>query len=229
MLPEVQSSSLLLFVCDKILFERRDVFMKQWRIAATVATMVFLLLPAYSANNQSPPQKESQEEGTEVLGPEEFRARLTPGQGPSAQQAEKLRILVDKYTSDEEVLRLIDVYSKMGYEQFRAALHGMNKGAIQPIGGRGTKLVLHAAQSVPTEKGRQIILIAESYSWDIGTSFSFDQRFPFLVIQLDLNEKGKGRGKVFLSARIKLTSEGLIEMESYSTPPKPLWGVSTKK
>lgn len=164
-----------------------------------------------------------------LWGQEEFRARLVPPQGPSAQQAEKLRILVDSYTSDEEVFNLIETFNKRGYEEFRSTLRGMNKGAIHPIGGRGAELILHAAQSVETEKGRKIILVAESYSWDIGTSFSFDQRFPFLVIELDLNKKGKGKGKVFLSARIKLTSEGTIEMESYSTAPKPLWGVSAKK
>jgi hypothetical protein len=203
--------------------------MKQGRITAAVVTLVLLLFPAYSSGVQNTSHQETKKEGVENQGPEEFRARLTPGQGPSSQQAEKLRIIVDSYTSDEEVLQLIDVYTKMGYEQFRAALHGMNKGTVQPIGGRGTKLALHAAQSFPTKKGRQIILVAESYSWDIGTSFSFDQRFPFLVIQLDLNKKGTGRGKVFLSARIQLTSEGIIEMDSYGTPPKPLWGVSTKK
>jgi len=46
----------------------------------------------------------------------------------SAQQAEKLRILVDSYTSDEEVLHLIEVFNKRGCEQFRSTLRGMNKG-----------------------------------------------------------------------------------------------------
>lgn len=160
---------------------------------------------------------------------EEFRGRLLPGPGPSSQQAEKLRILVDSYTSDEEVRHLVEVFNRGGYEQFRSALHGMNKGELHPIGGRGTKLPLLAAQSKQTEKGRQILLVAESYSWDIGTSFHFDQRFPFLVIQLDLNNRGKGSGKIYLSARIKLTGEGTIEMDSYGSPPKQLWGVSTKK
>ena len=160
---------------------------------------------------------------------EEFRARLLPPRGPSAQQAEKLRILVDSYTTDEEVFHLIEVFNKSGYDQFRNALRGMNKGVIHPIGGRGTKLVLLAAQSKQTENGRKIILVAESYSWDIGTSFSFDKRFPFMVVELDINEKGKGKGKVYLSARIKLTSDGMIEMDSYSSAPKPLWGVSARK
>lgn len=166
---------------------------------------------------------------TALWAQEEFRGRLIPSQGPSAQQAEKLKILVESYTSNEEVLQLMEVLHKRGYEQFRGALHGMKKGAIQPIGGRGTKLDLHAAQSIPTEKGRHVILVAESYSWDIGTSFYYDQRFPFLVIELDINDKGKGKGKIYLSARIKLTSQGTIELDSYSSPPKQFWGVSAKK
>jgi len=164
-----------------------------------------------------------------IWAQEEFRGRLLPGQGPSAQQAEKLRILVDSYTTDEEVLHLIEVFNKRGYEQFRVTLNGMKNGAIQPIGGRGAQMILHAAQNIQTEKGRQIILVAESYSWDIGTSFSFDNRFPFMVIELEINNKGKGKGKIYLSARIKLTGKGTIEMESYSSAPKQLWGVTTKK
>lgn len=164
-----------------------------------------------------------------IWAQEEFQARLVPSQGPSAQQAEKLRILIDSYTSEEEVLRLIEIYHKMGYERFRSALHGMNKGTILPIGGRGTKLTLNAAQETPAEKGRKITLVTESYSWDIGTSFSFDQRFPFMVIELDINNKGKGKGKIYLSARAKLTNDGKLEMESYSSPPKPIWGITAKK
>ena len=166
---------------------------------------------------------------TVLWAQEEFQGRLVPGQGRGAQQAEKLKILVDSYTSDEEVLHLMDVLHKKGYEQFRNTFRGMKKGAIHPIGGRGTKLILLAAQNVQTDKGRQIILVAESYSWDIGTSFSFDQRFPYMVIELNINKKGKGKGKIYLSAQIKLTSKGTIELESYSTPPKQLWGVTTKK
>ena len=166
---------------------------------------------------------------TVLWAQEEFQGRLVPGQVRGAQKAEKLKILVDSYTSDEEVLHLMDVLHKKGYEQFRNTFRGMKKGAIHPIGGRGTKLILHAAQNVQTDKGRQIILVAESYSWDIGTSFSFDQRFPYMVIELNINKKGKGKGKIYLSAQIKLTSKGTIELESYSTPPKQLWGVTTKK
>jgi hypothetical protein len=166
---------------------------------------------------------------TVLWAQEEFQGRLFPRQGPSAQQAEKLKILVDSYTTDEEVFHLMEVFDNRGYEQFRSTLHGMNKGAIHPIGGRGSKFILHAAQSIQTDKGRQIILVAESYSWDIGTSFHFDQRFPFLVILLDLNKKGKGKGKIYLSARIILTRKGAIELENYSSPPKQLWGVTTKK
>jgi hypothetical protein len=204
--------------------ERREVLMKNRIIVPIAMLVVFIFLSADIAANQSAQGTSSDTKETEV-----FQARLLPGPGPSSQQAEKLKILVHGYTSKDEVLHLMDVHHKRGYEPFRATFRGMNKGEIQPIGGRGSKLILHAAQSIQTEKGREIILVTESYSWDIGTRFNFDQRYPFTVIELDINNKGKGNGKVYLSAQIKLSSEGVIELESYSSPPKPLWGVSAKK
>jgi len=166
---------------------------------------------------------------TVLWAKEEFQARLLPGLGPSSQKARKLIISVESYTSAEEVYQLIEIFNKRGYEQFRGALRGMNKGIVRPTGGRGLKIILHAAQNIQTDKGRQILLVAESQSWNLDASLRFDSRFPFMVIELNINNKGKGKGKIYVSADIKLTSQGTIEMASYSSPPKQLFGVSALK
>ncbi|MDH4218138.1 MAG: hypothetical protein OEZ52_00645 [Candidatus Aminicenantes bacterium] len=36
----------------------------------------------------------------------------------------------------------------------------MHKGIVRPTGGRGIQIIIHAAQSTQTDKGRKIILVA---------------------------------------------------------------------
>jgi hypothetical protein len=160
---------------------------------------------------------------------EEFQARLLPGLGPSSQKARKLTILVESYTSTEEVFELIETFNKRGYDQFRGALCGVIKGFIRPTGGRGKKIILHAAQNIHTDKGRKILLVAESQSWSLDTTLRFNSKYPFLVIELNINNKGKGEGKVYVQADIQLTRQGTIELASYDSPPKQLFGVRVLK
>jgi hypothetical protein len=56
-----------------------------------------------------------------------------------------------------------------------------------------------------------------------------DNRFPYMVIELNLDDKGKGEGKFYEQANIKLTPQGTIELESYNSPPKRIFAVSTMK
>lgn len=156
---------------------------------------------------------------------QKFQARMLPGLGPSSQRALKLIISVESYTSIEEISRLIEIANRIGYEQFRIAFRGMNKGSINPAGGRGVKIILHAAQNIKKDKGWQILLVAESQSLYLDSTLRFDSRFPFMVIELNFDKKWRGKGKIYEQANIQITSQGTIVMESSNSPPKQLFGV----
>ena len=160
---------------------------------------------------------------------EKFEARLLPEMGRASQRTKKLIISIESYTSAEEVFRLIEIFNTGGFEQFRSAFRVMNKGNIRPRGGSGLNINLYAAQNVQTDKGRQIILVAESQSLSPDVQIRLNSRFPFMVIELNINNKGKGKGKLYSQANIRLTSQGTIERGSYSLPPKQLFGVSAEK
>lgn len=167
---------------------------------------------------------------TGIWAQEKFQARIFPDVGPGgAQKPTKLIISVDSYTSSEEVFQLMNTFNNSGYEQFRAALRATKKGIVRPTGGRGARIILHAAQSTPKEKGRNILLVAESESWNLGTTMRLDSRFPYVVIEFSLDEKGKGTGNIYVAAEIKFTGEGTIERGDYSIPPKQLLGVAEMK
>jgi hypothetical protein len=156
---------------------------------------------------------------------EKFEAKLLTEPGLDSGLATKFEISIEGYTSHEEVSRLKEVFHKEGYESFMSAFRGMNKGILSPVSGRGVKIIIHAVHSIPTDKGRKILLFAPSQSWDADTPRIIDWRFPFMLIELDLDHKGKGKGKIYEQVSIRLNPGETVGMDSYNSPPLALWGV----
>ncbi len=160
---------------------------------------------------------------------ERFEARLLAQPGESEKLATKFEILVQDYTSPEEISQLREVFNNEGYESFMNAFRRMNKGILSPIGGRGIKIVIHAAHSIPMDKGRKILLFTSSQSWDADNPRVIDWRFPFMLIELEIGRKKKGKGKIYEQVSIKLNPEGTVGMDSYNSPPLTLWAVNPQK
>jgi len=167
--------------------------------------------------------------GAGVSDTEEFQARLLTGGMQYTENVKKIRITIDGYTTPEEVLDLLRIQSEQGYEPFMTAFRALNKGIFFPIGARGIKINIHGAHSVPTEKGRQIQLFTQRQPWDVDSNQRIDNRFPFMVIELNLDSKGNGTGKFYEQASIRLTPQRTFAMDGYNSPPKQLWDVKLVK
>jgi hypothetical protein len=161
---------------------------------------------------------------------EEYQGRiLTGGGGHPAETVMNVKILVESYTSPEEISQLRDAFNRDGYEALMSAFRGMQKGVFIPVGSRGVKIILHVAHNFKTEKGRRVVLFTIRQSWDVHVTQRMDTRFPFMVIELDINNKGKGNGKIYEEAHAVLTPQGTMEMDSSNSPPKQLFGVRLVK
>ena len=160
---------------------------------------------------------------------EVFQARLLTGGMQYTDSVKKIKISIDGYSTTEEVFNLIKVQAEQGYEPFMNAFRALNKGIFFPIGGRGTQIIIHGAHTIPTEKGRKIWLFAQRQPWDLEMSQRIDHRFPFMALELTLDKKGKGTGKLYEQASIRLTPERTFEMDGYNSPPKQLWDVRPSK
>jgi hypothetical protein len=160
---------------------------------------------------------------------EEFQARLL-GQGAHySSQAEKFMFVIDGYSDPREVLDLAAVLSSSGYEPFMTAFRGLTKGYVRPAAGRGVKINIHVAHSLPTKKGRKIVLFTQRQSWDAEAQQRTDPRFTFMVFELNVDKKGNGDGKIYEQARVRISEQGMMELESYNATPLALWGVRLKK
>jgi hypothetical protein len=166
-----------------------------------------------------------------VLWPaEEFQGRVLPeSDRPGAYKAMRVKITVKSYSSRDEILKLLEILRDQGYEPFMRAFRDINVGTFRPIGGRGVKINLHAAHSVSTENGRQILLFTQRQTWDLDMQQRIDRRFPFMVIELNLDDKGNGEGKIYEQANIRLTAWGTMEMEAYNSPPRQLYDLQKVK
>jgi hypothetical protein len=160
---------------------------------------------------------------------EEYQARLLSGGMQLTEQVKKIRISIDSYTTSEEVYNLMKIQYEQGFEPVMNAFRALNKGIFFPIGARGIKIIIHGAHSIPTEKGRQILLFAQRQPWDVDMSQRIDSRFPFMVIELNVDDKGKGNGKIYDQASISLTAERTFSMSGYNAPPVQLWDVKLLK
>jgi hypothetical protein len=149
-----------------------------------------------------------------------FRARMLTGKAPIQPPMVSVQIEVESWTTPDEIRQLQEALGQAGVEAFLAAFKQMNKGTVRFLSSRGWNLPIHAALTVPTEKGKNVLLFFNRQTWDPGSQIIRGRHF-FMVIELKLNAKGKGEGRFYEDAQIKLDSVlGTIEMETYESAPK---------
>jgi hypothetical protein len=151
-----------------------------------------------------------------------FKARMLTGKAPVEPALVNVQIEVESWTTPEEIRQLQDVLSQSGIDPFLAAFSAMKKGVVRFMYARGWNMPIHMAQVLPTEKGKTVMLFLNRQGWDPG-SFQKVGRHYFMAIELKLNAKGKGEGRFYEDAQMRLDSMlGKIELETYESAPKIL-------
>ncbi len=149
-----------------------------------------------------------------------FRARMLTGKAPIEPPYVDVQIEIENWTTPEEIRQLQDVLVQSGPDAFLAAFSASKKGVVRFMYARGYNLTVHMAQALPTEKGKRVVIFLNRESWSQG-GYLVRGRHYFMVIELNLNEKGKGEGRFFEDAQIKIDSQlGKIDMETYESAPK---------
>jgi hypothetical protein len=149
-----------------------------------------------------------------------FRAQMFTGKAPVEPAMIKIQIEVAGWTSPEEVRALQQAFSEGGTNAFLGAFGRAEKGVVRFLYAHGFNLTIHAALTVPTAKGKKVLLFLNRQQWDPGYQKSMG-RYLFMAIELKLNDKGKGEGRFYEDANIRLEpQEGVISVESYEGTPK---------
>lgn len=146
--------------------------------------------------------------------------------GRSAGRSYPLRLMVNRYTSPEEVARLNEAVGG-GQDRLLSALSGMEAGRIQV--GTGVGVPANAVIRVDQPGGgvRLIVLFERNvrfFELRYGTRSS-DYRFGYAEIYLDRN--GRGQGTFIPAARVRLDN-GVWEVEDFAAFPARIMGARAR-
>ncbi len=147
--------------------------------------------------------------------------------GRSRSNTAPVMIHIDHYSEDAETQRLAGILEKKGPDALRDALWDQEVGYIRVGGGLGYPIA--AARSHPTDDGGRIIHLMMDRQLSprevINNSRTVD--YPFGYIEIKLDASGKGEGKFYQAAKVRL-SGGKLDVENYSPQPLRLLAVKAQ-
>jgi len=167
--------------------------------------------------------------GAQTLGqPERFTAVAIVNNN-LASGAGTVLLRVDRWSTDAERMRLINMLKSKGPDKLLDELKGMRSvGSIRTPDSLAYDL-RYAHETKGEDGGRQIVLATDR---PIGFWEAAHQprtiQYPFTVIQMQIDRDGRGKGT--LSYATKITVRGdVVELENYATQPVMLTEIQSEK
>jgi len=152
---------------------------------------------------------------------ETFTMIAIPTKGSvSARVTIDITMRLNKFTTDQEVLELIEVLREGGTDQLRRTLEKIEMGKITPRGRIGADVAV--ARVRKTEKGERFIVITARTIPGFELYVSGRSRdYPFGWFEFEIDEEGKmvDMGTFIVAAKLSFNKEGQFEIESYGIQP----------
>jgi hypothetical protein len=128
-------------------------------------------------------------------------------------------ITINRWTSEAERDRLVAVFKEKGADALLSALRDLKPvGTINTPGSIAYDL-RYASQLPGEDGGRRIILATDRpISFWEASSRPRSAEYPFLLMELRLNKKGEGEGKLSLATKLTLNGDVLV-IENYADQP----------
>ena len=133
---------------------------------------------------------------------------------------------INEFTTDQEVLELVEVLREGGTDQLRRTMEKIQKGKITPRGRIGADVA--AARVRKTEQGERFIIVTartipgfEQYA----SVRSMDYPFGWFEFEIDEEGKGIGLGAAIVAAKLSFNDEGQLEITSYGIQPFQLTNI----
>jgi hypothetical protein len=140
-------------------------------------------------------------------------------------------ISINRWSTDDERNRLRDALREKGPESLLSALQNVKEpvGYIQTPGNVGYPL--RFARQIPLgDGGRRILLGTDrpiSFFEAMNPGVTSD--YPFMIIDLTVNAKGEGQGRLLPLARVTANDDHVVDIENYTTEPVRLNAVHRVK
>ncbi|MBI3483830.1 MAG: hypothetical protein HY012_01580 [Acidobacteria bacterium] len=191
-----------------------------WLLSASLIGAAFLV--AAQSGEKAKPEKPKKLRET-------YSMTAFPQRGALGAQTVLLTVVVDAYSTDAEVLDLVETLkAKDGADQMLKKLNKMNKGRISPVSRLGTNLAV--VRTHATENGRVIRMLTDRpISFFEAYNSTRSRDYPFSIIELRLDKDGKGEGTLLVATKIKFNKENMLEIENYGRDPIRLVNVRREK
>ncbi len=169
------------------------------------------------------PMAFSQEEQMEVR----FTGNAIGWSGPVAGKTARLTMTINHWTTDLETKKLYETLVEGGSQ---ALLKAMRERTVGYVAYTGTlRWPLNIARMFKLEDGRILIRLVTNRPilwWEVAgaTPRSRDYEFGYIEFTLD-EEQNKGEGYLIHTAKIDLTPEGKVSIETLGTNPHRLQNV----
>jgi hypothetical protein len=141
----------------------------------------------------------------------------------------QFKLRIDSFSTPEEIAKIKEPLIRQDYKSFYKALWTMDKGFIQFIGVSRTNVHFNLAVEEKTDTGLRILLIADSravMNTPVPTEWGLR---PFYIVELILDEKDQGEGRIHAAALLDFPATGSVTMKSYRSEPQMLVNVHLVK
>jgi hypothetical protein len=158
-------------------------------------------------------------------GREKFSAFAVDLTGPYGATTSVVQITVDRWSTADERRHFESVLDESGPEALLAALQKTRTvGRIFTPGSIGHDLRFAYQVALPSGGRRSVIGADRPLSFYEASRHTRSADFPFTVLEMRVDEEGRGHGKLVLAAQVTAMGE-TIELENYTTTPVRLMQV----
>ncbi len=170
------------------------------RILAASFTVAWLLLPAGRAQ--------------EKPGSEQYAAVWAVTGGAAGGSTVPIDIRINRYNTDDDIKKFADILVEGGPDRLRRALEKEDVGQLSPTGRVGVPIAV-ARKHVKGNKTIIRVVAARNLSFVELRYSGRSVDYPYTILELDLDENGKGTGTAIGAAKIRFDKKkNTYEIES---------------
>ena len=204
--------------------------MKKSLVLIFVSVLCLVLTPLTPAQKKSSSsQKTQKSEASDDERPkkEVYTGTIVNMSGRSASTG--FTLTLEAKTSDEEALKYLNILATQGQDEFLDAIRKNNLGYIAATG--QTRRDLLVVREHMIEGKRRIIAAFERWQgfWEVRSG-SRSNDYPFSIIEIVFDQKGKGSGTFIGLAQVRMkkdkkTEKLSLEIENFGSFPAKVMGV----
>ena len=220
--PQIAASLTALYSAHRFALERRPEeddramtnerpvkFVKRWGDLCVVLALFLIACTALTTWTQSGGQANATNQKMVLLGNLRNTGNVRAGNAG-------VTIYINKLATQQDVNEIVEMLRARGPDPVVEKLYSMDNGRFSPIGSVGTNLALIRVLTLPTGVRviRALASRPETFREMYGTTRSDD--YPFGIMEIRLDQDGKGEGVIIVATKITFDKEGMIQMESFN-------------